>query len=209
MVAGRDQRRTLDPAAFDRMRATRMQVAAGRRIDRARHIAAAGWCGRAARADAAPGSRRARPAYRDGAAIANSSSVGAVSTMRPRYITATLIGDVLHHRKIVGDEHVGEAQPLLQIAQQVEDLRADRHIERRDRLVADDQLRLDRERARDHDALALPAGELVRIARGKARLAGRPCPAARATRSRRCAGGTMSMQRQRLGQHRRPPSCAD
>ena len=48
--------------------------------------------------------------------------------------------------------------------QQVQDLRLDRDVERRDRLVADDQARLDGERARDADALALPAGELVRVA---------------------------------------------
>ena len=40
--------------------------------------------------------------------------------------------------------------------------------------VADDEGRLHRERARDADALALAAGELVRIALGHARGAGRP-----------------------------------
>ena len=53
---------------------------------------------------------------------------------------------------------------LLQVLEQVEDLRLHRDVERRDRLVADDQLRVDRERARDADALALAAGELVREA---------------------------------------------
>ena len=52
----------------------------------------------------------------------------------------------------------------LQVLQQIDDLRLDRDVERRDRLVAHDQLRLDRERARDADALALAAGEFVRIA---------------------------------------------
>ena len=44
-------------------------------------------------------------------------------------------------------------------------LRLDRDVERGDRLVGDDQLGLDRERAGDADALALAAGELVRVAR--------------------------------------------
>ena len=59
-----------------------------------------------------------------------------------------------------------ERQPevALEVAQQVEDLRLDRDVERRHRLVGDDQLRLQRERARDADALALAAGELVRVA---------------------------------------------
>ena len=84
--------------------------------------------------------------------------------MRPRYITATRSADVLDDRQIVGDEEIGEAELLLQVLQQIDDLGLDRHVERRDRLVADDQLGLDRERARDADALALAAGELVRIA---------------------------------------------
>ena len=52
----------------------------------------------------------------------------------------------------------------LQIFQQVDHLRLDRHVERRHRLVADDELGLHRERARDHDALALAAGKFVRVA---------------------------------------------
>ena len=54
---------------------------------------------------------------------------------------------------------------LLQLLEQVDDLRLDRDVERRDRLVADDEVRVERERAREADALALAAGELVRVAR--------------------------------------------
>jgi hypothetical protein len=43
-------------------------------------------------------------------------------------------------------------------------LRLDRHVERADRLVEDHEVGLDRERARDREALALAARELVRIA---------------------------------------------
>ena len=64
----------------------------------------------------------------------------------------------------MGDEQVGEAQALLQVLQKVYHLRLDRDVERRDRLVADDQLGLDRERAGDADALSLAARELVRVA---------------------------------------------
>ena len=53
---------------------------------------------------------------------------------------------------------------MLQTAQQVQDLTADRDVERRHRLVANDQLGLDGERAGNGDALPLPARELVRIA---------------------------------------------
>ncbi len=74
------------------------------------------------------------------------------------------VADVLDHRQVVGDEQVGQPEPRPQVGQQVEDLGLDRHVERGDRLVADDELGLDRERAGDADALALAAGELVRIA---------------------------------------------
>ena len=74
------------------------------------------------------------------------------------------VADVLDHRQVVGDEQVGEAELLLQVLEQVDDLGLDRHVERRHRLVADDQLGLHRQRAGDADALALAAGELVRIA---------------------------------------------
>jgi hypothetical protein len=69
----------------------------------------------------------------------------------------------------VRDEEVGEAELALQIAHQVQDLRLHRDVERRGRLVADEELGLERERARDRDALALPARELVRIARAVGR----------------------------------------
>src|SRR5581483_1787688 len=71
------------------------------------------------------------------------------------------VGD---HREIVGDEEVGEAELVLQILQQVDHLRLDGDIEGGDRLVADDELGLHRQRAGDADPLPLPAGELVRVA---------------------------------------------
>ena len=57
------------------------------------------------------------------------------------------VGDLPDHRQVVRDEDVGEVEVALQAPQQVQDLRLDRDVERRDRLVADDQLRL-RARAR-------------------------------------------------------------
>ena len=66
------------------------------------------------------------------------------------------------------DEDVGEAELVLEIEQQIEHLRLDRLVERRHRLVEDQQPRLEREPARDVDALALAAGNLVRIAARKA-----------------------------------------
>jgi hypothetical protein len=56
----------------------------------------------------------------------------------------------------------------LQVEQKVQHLRLDRLVEGRHGLVEDDEARLERERAGDVDALALTAGELVRVALGEA-----------------------------------------
>src|SRR4051812_9395422 len=80
------------------------------------------------------------------------------------------IGDVLHHGEVVRDKDIGEAEPVLQVAKQIEDLRADRNVERGHRLVADDEFRFYRQRARDGDALALAAGEFVRVTPRETRL---------------------------------------
>ncbi len=52
----------------------------------------------------------------------------------------------------------------LQVAQQGDDLGLDRHVEGRGRLVEDDEARVERHGPGDGDALALAAGEFVRVA---------------------------------------------
>ena len=74
------------------------------------------------------------------------------------------VRDVFHHGEVVRNEDIGQPEPVLQIAQQVQDLRTDRDIQRRYRLVADDEFGLDCERPGDGDALALTAGEFVAVA---------------------------------------------
>ncbi len=59
---------------------------------------------------------------------------------------------------------VGQLQLALQVLQEVQGLRPDRNVERRDRLVGDHEPGPGREGARDPDALALAAAERVRIA---------------------------------------------
>ena len=68
----------------------------------------------------------------------------------------------MHDGQVVGDEDVREAVLRLQVLEQVDDLRLDRYVERADRLVAHDELGVQRKSARDPDPLALTAGELVR-----------------------------------------------
>ena len=69
-------------------------------------------------------------------------------------------------RQVVGDEQVARPRSRLQLAaQQVEDLRLYRHVQRRGRLVADQTAPgLHRQRARDGDALALPPENSMRVA---------------------------------------------
>ncbi len=64
----------------------------------------------------------------------------------------------------MADEDVGEPELLLELYEQVDDLGLDGDVESRDRLVADDDLRLEDDGAGNADALALATRELVRIA---------------------------------------------
>ena len=66
-------------------------------------------------------------------------------------------GDPIRHLRddaeVMGDEEEREAEALLQIAQQVEDLRLDGHVERRCRLIGDEEGWLAREREGNQRAL--------------------------------------------------------
>ena len=118
--------------------------------------------------------------------------------MRPRYITATRSA-ICRTTEIVRDEEVGRARARPAVRQQVDDLRLYRHVERRHRLVADDQARAQSQRARDADALALAAREFVRIALRHARRRSprlqhflRPAPGALGDRApARCSGSAI------------------
>ena len=73
------------------------------------------------------------------------------------------VGDPPHDAEVVGDEQHRHARLGLEPRQQLEDLRLHGHVERGGRLVGDEEVGLVGERHGDHDALPLPAGELVRI----------------------------------------------
>ncbi len=62
------------------------------------------------------------------------------------------------------DEEVRQPELLLELREEVDDLRLDRDVERGDRLVEHHHLGVQRERAGDADPLSLAAGELVREA---------------------------------------------
>ena len=148
-----------------------MEAAAGRRVGRRGHVAG----------EHDPLALVAA----DGSGIGTDDSSALVYGWAGRWNTSSRRADLddlaeVHHRdavaevlddgEVVGDEQDREAEPQLEVAQQVEDLRADRHVERRHRFVGDEELRFDGERPGDADALALAAAELVREATGEARV---------------------------------------
>ena len=80
-----------------------------------------------------------------------------------------VVAQVAHEAQVVADEQVRDAEALLELEEQVDDLRADRHVERRQRLVEDDDLGVLGDGSGDGDALALAARQLVRVALGHPR----------------------------------------
>ena len=85
------------------------------------------------------------------------------------HLAAAQDGDAVrhlgHHGEVVRDQEQSHAALRDEIAQEVEDLRLQHHVERRRRLVGDQQFWLQRAGDGDDDALALAAGQFVRIAR--------------------------------------------
>src|SRR5215218_5379178 len=71
---------------------------------------------------------------------------------------------MLDHGEVVGYEDVGEVELLLQVLQQVDDLRLDRDVQSRDWLVADDQARVESDGPCHPDPLPLSARKLVGVA---------------------------------------------
>ena len=68
-----------------------------------------------------------------------------------------VVAHVSDDAEVVADEDVGQAAFALQPLQKIEDLRLDCDVERRYRLVADNEVRIGGERARDANSLALAA----------------------------------------------------
>ena len=119
-----------------------------------------------------------------------------------------MIADVPHDPQVVRDEEIGKTAFRLNVLQQVDDLRLDRDVERGDRLVGDDQRRVESEGTGDGKALALPAGELRRAI---AKLIGAASPTRRnssATRSSMRGRRERAVDAQRLRDGIARPACA-
>ena len=73
------------------------------------------------------------------------------------------VGDLGDDAEVVGDQDRGQAALAVELLEQAQDLRLDRHVERGGRLVGDQHFRLQRQRHRDHRPLPHAAGEFVRV----------------------------------------------
>src|SRR3546814_19329661 len=80
---------------------------------------------------------------------------------------------------MVGDEETGKAESSSQPLQELDHIRLARDVERRQRLVADDHFRSERDGAGYGDALPMSAGALVWVAPCVPRLTPKPPPALR------------------------------
>ena len=76
-----------------------------------------------------------------------------------------MCGDVLDNAQIMCNEHVSQAQLVLQIHQKIEDLRLNGDVKSRNRLVTYNEF--ERKRARNADTLTASAVQFVRISAGQ------------------------------------------
>ena len=82
----------------------------------------------------------------------------------PVFHDRDLLANVRGNPQVVSDEQHRQVESGAQLVEQIQHLLLHGDVERGDRLIGNDQLRLHRERAGDADALALAARELVRVA---------------------------------------------
>ena len=91
--------------------------------------------------------------------------VGAADLLDPALVQHDdAVGELDRLLLVVGDEDGGVAGAVVDLAQPAAELAPDLGVERAERLVEEEDARLDGERAGERHALALAAGELARIA---------------------------------------------
>ncbi len=119
-----------------------------------------------------PGPVLPNPAARDRAEQPHGVGVARVVEDDPRRALLDQTAGVQHadalahlrdHGQVVADEQHARPEPGPQPGDQVEHLGLDRRVQPGGGLVQDQQLRLGRERHRDHDALLHPSRQLVRV----------------------------------------------
>ena len=72
------------------------------------------------------------------------------------------IADLGCDAQVMGDEQHGQAEVSTNLVEQIEHLRLDRHVKRRNSFIRNQNCRFHRERSRDADPLTLSARELMR-----------------------------------------------
>ena len=151
------------PSGLRLVRAARVERAARRHVDQARRGAGDRDQPVPARSRSSRGIEPSRPQVYGCSGRRKTSSARAVLDGPPGVHHQDVVGELGDHPEVVGDDDDGRVELGLQVADQVEDLRLDRHVERRRRLVRDQQLRVAGQRHRDHRPLPHAAGELVRV----------------------------------------------
>ena len=164
--------RVLLPADRHRERAARVEAASRRRVQERRRLA--GDLVQALEVRVEP-RQRAHQAPRVGVARlvedrAHRPSLDDAGGVHHDHVVRGLRDDA----EVVRDHDHGGAEIVLDPLEQGEDLRLRRHVERRRRLVGDDQIGVVDQRHRDHHALAHAARELVRVVVDPALGAGDP-----------------------------------
>ena len=145
--------------------ASGVEVAAGRRVRRARHVTGQDDPLAAALDDRV----RDRHCRQQGDRVGMERAIVQIDGGR-RFDEAAQVhngypvADVADDREVVGDEQVGQLELVLEAFEQVDDLGLDRDVQGADRFVGDDQIRVECQRPGNADPLALAAAEFVGIA---------------------------------------------
>src|SRR3984893_17489840 len=147
-----DQRGRLSAAEVEHQRTARVEGAAGRRIDRVGNFAVD-------RNPLAAGHRQIRHRAQQHPGVGHPRMTEQFAALGDLDDTAEIhhadaVGHMPDHGQIVADEKIGEAELVLQVAHQIEDLRLHRDIERGGRLVADDGTGRGRQSARKRGSFA-------------------------------------------------------
>src|SRR5437762_1456324 len=151
-----------DLAAVYRDGTTRVKSASGRRINRCRHIA---FENDSVLLRSGIGNRNGAQESLCVRMFWRKTNLCACSyfDQLPQIHDTDARGDVFDNRNGVRDEQVGQPKLLLEIGEQVDDLRLNRNVQSGDRFTGHNQFRLQRQRSSDADSLPLPAAELMRI----------------------------------------------
>src|SRR5713101_4580948 len=157
--AGLDRR--LDAAALDRQRAARVEGAARRQRGRVGRLAVDGRQPRGGVAKARDGLDE-RPRVGMGRGVEDRPHRTSLDQAPPVH-HRHLVAHPRHDAEVVGDEDHGEAVFALDVAQQLQVLRLDRHVQARRRLVGDEEPRLAGDGDGPDHPLAHPTRQLVRV----------------------------------------------